>query len=353
VPIVLLTLGSSQALIDALQQSPTMRESIRLIDIAQERADALSVSIADAIRGLDGEPWEHERSSTDRPELDDIGGVSKADLANLTLQGDQMSLDVVETLDTPHGERTPYDHDSEPEPVPVTPAVVAAQSAPVAAAEPAPPPLPDDGAAGAAAAEPVPETTSQAFAARPSDSEPAEPTSQSAEPEAPPTGDGVEVDESPDDAPSKDQATAGKGNAGKNGADKKSDIDKEEGNAPAKAGKGAPDADDDIIYAPVGSLIASADVLYPALDQGGAHGALRELASVLLDDGIVDPYAASDLVAAQREAGLPASARQEATSGRPGDKVVTLEDYYGACEQEGEDQLADVSVARPLHDTDL
>jgi hypothetical protein len=86
-PIVMLTLGSSQVLLDALQQSPAMRESIRLIDVAQETTDPMSVSIADAVamRGFDGEPWEQGRSRTERLELDDMPGPSKADFASLAL----------------------------------------------------------------------------------------------------------------------------------------------------------------------------------------------------------------------------------------------------------------------------
>jgi hypothetical protein len=102
----------------------------------------------------------------------------------------------------------------------------------------------------------------------------------------------------------------------------------------------------------VGSLIAGADVLYPALDQDGAHAALRELASVLLDDGIFDPDLASGFIEAQRGEGMPVPARQEAIVAVPaGNKAVTFEDAYGADDQESE--LADANVARPLHDSDL
>ncbi len=107
-------------------------------------------------------------------------------------------------------------------------------------------------------------------------------------------------------------------------------------------------------YPPVGTLIAGADVFYPALDQDDGHAALRELASVLLDDGIFDPDQASDFLEAQRGEGLPVPARQEGTIAvRSGDKGGTPEDSYGAGEQENEDQLADSNVVRPLHDSDL
>ena len=74
-------------------------------------------------------------------------------------------------------------------------------------------------------------------------------------------------------------------------------------------------------YPPVGTLIAGADVFYPALDEDDGHAALRELASVLLDDGIFDPDQASDFLEAQRGEGLPVPARQEGTIAvRSGDK---------------------------------
>src|SRR5690606_25288259 len=98
IPIVVLTLGSSQVLFDARQQAPAIRESIRLIDVAPEREDVLSVAVAEAVagRGIDGRFPEHERSST---ELDDIPRVAKADLTEVALQDDHMCLDVVETAE--------------------------------------------------------------------------------------------------------------------------------------------------------------------------------------------------------------------------------------------------------------
>ena len=71
----------------------------------------LSVSIADAvaIRGLDGEPWEHERSRTERPELDDVASAAKADLASLALHDEHMNLDVVETAEVSSSEPSGYD----------------------------------------------------------------------------------------------------------------------------------------------------------------------------------------------------------------------------------------------------
>jgi hypothetical protein len=121
-----------------------------------------------------------------------------------------------------------------------------------------------------------------------------------------------------------------------------------------EVGQLARDQDDDVHYPPVGTLIAGADVFYPALDQDGGHAALRELASVLLDDGIFDPDQASDFIEAQRGEGLPVPARQEGIMAvRSGDKGVTLGDTYGAGEHESEDQLADSNIVRPLHDSDL
>jgi hypothetical protein len=144
-PIVMLTLGSSQALLDALQQAPAIRESIRLIDVGQERADTLSVTIADAvaIHGLDGEPSQHARSDMDRLELDDIPGASKVELTTLALHDDQMSLDVVETVEVSSSGPSAYDQGGEHAPGPFEPPA-APQPAPAAVAAPAAPLLPDD-----------------------------------------------------------------------------------------------------------------------------------------------------------------------------------------------------------------
>jgi hypothetical protein len=362
-PIVMLTLGSSQALLDALQQSPTMRESIRLIDIGQEKDDALSVSIADAvvIRGLDGEPWQHARAGMDRLELDDISGAAKADLTSLALHDDQMSLDVVETAEVSSRESSAYDHGGAHVPGPVVPPAAAVKPAPAAVDVRAGSASPDNSLGSTTATEPASETASQPASqpvasrssdsdlVEPGDSEPVEPEAQA--PDEPADEGEGQVGQSPEGrGPDKEAGKDLDNGAGK-GAGK--DVDKDV-DAVKKAGQVARDQDDDVHYPPVGSLIAGADVLYPALDQDGAHGALRELASVLLDDGIFDPEQASDFIEAQRGEGLPAPARQEANFAvRSGDKLVTIEDVYGAGDQESEDQLADSHVARPLHDSDL
>jgi hypothetical protein len=355
-PIVVLTLGSSQVLLDALQRSPTIRESIRLIDVGQDKADAASVSIADAvaIRGLDGEPGDRERSSMERPELDDIAGPSKVESASLALHDDQMNLDVVETADLSGS--TPGYGDDEEKPGAVTPAAVA-QPAPVAAAAPATAPVAgparaDDGPASATAAEPVLETAAPG-AVWPNSAAPPEPIAPIAPPEPiAPDEPLVSIDEPQAQAPDDTANANGQGEQPSTGGAAEEGDPVEKGDADEKA-KSAPDQDD-VEYPPVGSLLAGADVLYPALDQGDAHGALHELAAVLLDDGILDPELAAELLAAHEGDGPPAFGRQEATIVvRSGDNVVTLEDIYAACDQESEDSLADSSVARPLHDSDL
>ncbi len=87
IPIVVLTLGTSQVLMDALQQSPGMKDSIRLIDIVPDGADSSPLSIADAvaIRGLEGDPWEHDGSAAEQAELDDIAGTEAGDPASLAI----------------------------------------------------------------------------------------------------------------------------------------------------------------------------------------------------------------------------------------------------------------------------
>ena len=368
-PIVMLTLGSSQALFDAQQQAPAIRESIRLIDVGQERGDAMSVAVADAVasRELDAEPWQHERSRTERPELDDVSSAAKADLVSLALHDEQMNLDVVETVEGSSKEPSVYDQDGEPEPVAAAPVVAASKPA-SATVDERPAMSADGGVAGATGS--ATETATEAplqpaippvVATRPSDMDAIEPVeSGSLEPsEGDPGAPSPEPEaEAPDGATDPGDARPPAGHAAGKGGDKpdkgagkKAD---QQADVAEAAGKDASEQDDDVYYPPVGTLIAAADVLYPALDQGGAHGALRELASVLLDDNLLDSDLAADFIETQRGEGMPVPARQEPiVAVRSGDNVVTSEDAYGAGDQESDDQLAGADIARPLHDSDL
>jgi hypothetical protein len=381
-PIVMLTLGSSQALFDALQQAPAIRESIRLIDVGQERGDAISVAVADAVvsRELEAEPWQQERSRAERPELDDVSSAAKADLVSLALHDEQMSLDVVETVEVSSKEPSVYGQGGVPEPVVAAPSAAAAKPASATADDRSGAASADGSAADATGS--VTETATEAallpatqpaiepvVVTRPSDIEligsgegdlvepsegdlvePSEgdPGAQSPEPEA----------EAPDDAIDPGDERPPAGHAADKGGDKADKgfgkkADKQADVAEA-AGKDATEQDDDVYYPPVGTLIAAADVLYPALDGGDAHGALHELASVLLDDNFLDSDLAADLMEAQRGEGLPVPARLEPiVAVRSGDNVVTSEDTYGAGGQESDDPLAGADIARPLHDSDL
>jgi hypothetical protein len=366
-PIVVLTLGNSQMLLDALQQSPTMRESIRLIEVGEERPDTLSVSVADAValRGVDGEAWEHDRSGTELPVLDDIAGVTKTDVASVALHDDQMNLDVVETADVWNSDPSAYQHDVEPEPGPVEPPAPAVQPAPLASAEPAADPmLPGDSLAAATAVEPALETAPPVVATWSTDTEPViEPAEPVIEPEAQAPDDTANEGDGQDPPPAEDSAADHDApedddppeNDG--GLEDEDDPEKEtakQGDAAEEPTRGALDQDDDVYYPAVGSLIAGADVLYPALDDDSAHGALHELAAVLLDDGFLDADLAAELLAGYQNDGPLLSARQEAVVVvRSSDNVVTLDDFQAAYEQESEDALADSSGARPLHDSDL
>jgi hypothetical protein len=356
-PIVMLTLGSSQALLDALQQAPAIRESIRLIDVGPERTDTLSVTIADAVavHGLDGEPSQQERAEMDRLELDEISGTSKAGLTPLALHDDQMSLDVVETAEVSSSEPSAYDHGGEHAPGPFEPSATP-QPSPAAVAPPAAPLSPDDSLGSATAVEPAIGPASPP-AIQPANEIVASPSSdlvepdhsEPVEPEAQAPVDAVDEGEGPvGQAP--EDSDPGKAPGEDKGPSKDVDDDVDV----AEVGQLARDQDDDVHYPPVGTLIAGADVFYPALDEDGGHAALRELASVLLDDGIFDPDQASDFLDAHRGEGLPVPARQEGTiAARSGDQGSTPEDSYGAGEQESDDQLADSNTVRPLHDSDL
>jgi hypothetical protein len=361
-PIVVLTLGNSQMLLDALQQSPTMRESIRLIEVGEERPDTLSVSVADAvaIRGVDGEAWEHDRSGTELPVLDDIAGVTKTDVASVALHDDQMNLDVVETADISSSDPSAYQHEVEPEPGPVEPPATAVQPAPVVvtelAAEPA---LPEGGLASGSVAAPALETAPPVVTVWPSETELVEPITPPVELEAQRPDDTANEGDGQDPPPAEDSAADD--DAPEDDDTTEDDDPVEDSHAPDKKGDAAANAapracdqDDDVYYPAVGSLIAGADVLYPALDDDSAHGALHELAAVLLDDGFLDADLAAELLAGYQNDGPLLSARQEAVVVvRSSDNVVTLDDFQAAYEQESEDALADSSGARPLHDSDL
>jgi hypothetical protein len=359
-PIVVLTLGNSQMLLDALQQSPTMRESIRLIEVGEERPDTLSVSIADAValRAVDGEPWEHDRSGTELPVLDDIAGVTKTDVASVALHDDQMNLDVVETADVSSSDPSAYQHDVEAEPGPVPPSAGAIQPAPVVTELAAEPALPEGGLASGSVAVPALETAPPVVTVWPSETELVEPITPPVEVEAQPPDDTANEGDGQDPPPAEDSAADD--DAPEDGDIPEDDDPVEDGDAPDKKGDAAGNAprardqNDDVYYPAVGSLIAGADVLYPALDDDNAHGALHELAAVLLDDGFPEADLAAELLAAYQNDGPLLSARQEAVVVvRSSDNVVTLDDFQTAYEQESEDALADSSGARPLHDSDL
>jgi hypothetical protein len=223
--------------------------------------------------------------------------------------------------------------------------------------------LPDASLAGTATSEPASDPASpppsQPVAVRAIDSDPVELEIPNLEAQAPVdvVDEGEGIGQSPEAQAPGEAPGKGSGKV----VDKGKNIDKGQGkdidkdvDAADDAAKVARDQDDDVQYPPVGTLIAGADVFYPALDRDGGHGALRELVSVLLDDGIFDADQASDFIEAHRGEGLPVPARQEAISAhRSDDKAATFEDAYGAGEQDHDDQAADSHVVRPLHDSDL
>ena len=180
-PIVVLTLGSSQALIDAMKQSPAMKDSIRLIDIAPDGTDSQPVSVAEAVAsgGLDGD-GEAEGLGVARPELDEVASASIRASGDLAFDRDPLDLDGVETADAPSRER-PDDDGGEPEAAAPAPAP-AAEPAPAAAAAPAVVELPAAEQASPTAG-PVSEQAGAVETIRPADPVPAsvEPTAEPAE----------------------------------------------------------------------------------------------------------------------------------------------------------------------------
>jgi hypothetical protein len=376
VPIVVLTMGSSQVLLDALQQAPAIRESIRLIDVAPEREDVLSVAVAEAVagRGIDGGSPDHERSPM---ELDDIPGVAKADLTGVALQDDHISLDVVETAEVLRTEPPGYAQGDQYQPAWVAPPAPAVSPAPAVIVERTGTAAPDAGPAGTTGTEspseaasdlasppvapPVIPPVDQPLSAMPTTADVVAPVAveqveageQTIEPEAQAPDDAADAGGKVD-GPAAGAAGDGKGTAGekKSAARNERDSSDDADDVGDKAGKGAMEPDD-VEYPPVGSLAAGGDVLYPAHDRDDPRGVLRELANVLLDEAMFDPELSADLAEAQRGEGVPAPVRQEAPlAPRQDGDVVKFEEAHDVGEQDSEDQLAD-AIARPLHDSDL
>jgi hypothetical protein len=132
-PIVVLTLGSSQVLIDAMQQSPAMKDSIRLIDIAPSGADGLPASIADVVTsgGLDDGGWEGDGPGAARQELDEVASASTRASGDFALERDPLDLDRVEATAAPAGAMPGHEGEGEEA---ATPAPAPAEPAPTAAA---------------------------------------------------------------------------------------------------------------------------------------------------------------------------------------------------------------------------
>jgi hypothetical protein len=290
-----------------------------------------------------------------------------------------MNLDVVETAAAPHAALAMPDQDAEHGPVanaaPIpTPPAPPPPPAPVTTVEPS---LPDTAPA-VAATEPASEAQSQTATPWPTTPLPIEAILPSPEPEAQApddtgsTGDD-EVEQPSAEAPESGDGPkghgGGKGKPGdkghavadhaddRNGADDDGEV-AAKGHASPHAARSASD-DRDVSYPPVGSLLASADVLYPEHDRGATQGALRELAAVLLDDGIIDhglldADAASDAPPAHQDRGIPAPAHQEPIpTVHEGNDVAMIGDFHGGFDQDGDDALVDSSGTLPPHNADL
>jgi len=344
-PIVVLTLGTSQVLADAMQQSPAMRDSIRLIDVAPDGAESAPVSIAEAVGGLDGErAWDSGGLEAPRSELDEVAGATIADPGDSTLDRDSMDLDVVETAEAAGAEASAYHEQAEEE-------AAAAEPKAVEAAEPAEPAVASQTQVAEEAFEPSPATEPvipSADAVWTANADLALPLA--AEDDA---DDLVFEDEPADGGDAGDHSEAqqpkGDGEVEDPPADKGS---KEDGDLQAVLERGTL-GDGDVAYPAVGSLIAGADVHYPALEQAAAQSALQELAAVMMDDAIFD----ADLVAPALQAGsedvLPGRAPEHEAGMRHEGNVVTIEDLYDAFDDESEDAFGDSGVGKPAHDTDL
>ena len=264
-------------------RAPAIRESIRLIDVGPERTDALSVSIADAvaIRGLDGEPSQQDASGawiawswTTSP------APPRPDLTSLALHDDQMSLDVVETAERRRAasrRRTTRSASTCParsQP----PAARASRHRPPSprrqhrccrtTAWAAPPPSsPRSSRQASRRARPSPPSSSDSDLVEPDDSEPVEPEAQ-APVDAADEGEGP-VGQAPEDSDPDEDSDARQGASAR------------QRTRQGRRRRGRRLRRSDSLrgirmttshYPPVGTLIAGADVFYPALDQDDAHG---------------------------------------------------------------------------------
>ena len=354
-PIVMLTLGSSQALLDAIQQAPSIRESIRLIDV-QDHMETSTASIADAVRALDegrgtarGRAASAPSSTTSPARRRAISQAwrcmrtSEPRLVDVALGGRRNAPEAMQETETVATIVPPV------RPVPIVTDERAEAAAPAA------------GPAATAPTEPAVEPASPPVAAvRPTEPEALAPETapqeeESTSEEAPAeegagAGDGTGAEDGPGSKPGEgaqhgvgekpdkeiDKEAGGKTDKADGKAEAAKDdkqaaatlsVDEEQGDetgaddAAGRIGRDAQEADDDVIYPPVGTLVASADVLYPAVDQGTPRCAAR---AGRRPAGRCHLRSRGDVRARRGGSGARACRRRRATSRRSARPVRTL-----------------------------
>ena len=332
-PVVVLALGNSQALLDALQQSPVMKENVRLIDIVPDGVVPMSIADAVALQGLEEEAWE-QGEHDEVAHLDEIGGVSTTDPAGLALNEEPMSLDVVETVKTAVSEPPAYDQGGQENPGDAAPSAKPAEPESKVVEQPSDTLSPEEGHEAETPSELALESTVQEEVVWPTEEEDAELVAQPAE----------DLIEEPVEEPDSDEVQGGDDGDGP-----------EEPDGQGAKGDGF-DSDGDVLYPQVGTLVASADVMYPSLAEseaeGGGLGPLQELAAVLLDDGTFDPELALRLADLQQGPSGTAVAQDVILTRSASDNVIHLEGLHEV-EHDGEDPFLDTALDRSSHDTDL
>jgi hypothetical protein len=357
-PLVVLTLGQPQALLDVLEQNQLIKKSISLIDIAPEApSDSMSLSIAEAVatrgRGVEGS-WDDAGVSGGRPELDEVARAARPEASDPMLRDDQMSLDTVEPV-SPPSVAPPIYYDQVERQSEAPPASPPGQ--PEQAEQHAEPTRPQESPETKPAAElteapaqaPVDASWADSSPPAPEETVPDEVVADGA------GSDGAVADDADDDATDDDgedldddddEPKAPSGDGKEQAA--------EDDQAPLAAGHAPSARDDDVHYAPVGTLIADDDVPYPAADDADAPATLWELAAAISDEGILDTDVASDMLSFSDEDGAPSS-----TALRPGaphgsrHEPDTLEELYDSADADSDDAGSDSDMSRPMHDSDL
>lgn len=357
-PLVVLTLGQPQALLDILEQNQLIKKSISLIDIAPEAAsDVMPVSIAEAVatRGLGVEgSWEDAGASGGQLALDEVDRAATPGSLDPMLRDGQMSLslDTVEPVEAPSVAPPIYYGNAAKQPDQAPTASPPAQPEPAVQVEQhVEPPRPPEAPATTPAAE-LTEPPAQApvDAGWPASSTPApaEPvpneaasddtSSDDADDDAADDGDDLDDDEDEPKAPSEDG---------------KEQVAEDDG-PPLAAGRADAGRDDDVRYDPVGTLTAEDDVPYPAADDNDAPAALWELAAAISDEGILDTDPASDALSSSGEDwAMDATDLQPIAPHGSRHEPISLEELYDSADHDSDDGGSDSNPSRPIHDSDL